>query len=237
MLLLAVDTASRAGGVAVLKDGQFAGEISTASEETYSSRLFRHLEFLLRELKLETRDFDVFAVNAGPGSFTGLRVGLTAVKAWAEVFGKPVVAVSGLEAVASQASPASRDSLIAPVLDAHRGQIYAGLYRASDSGPIAEEPEQVCTAEEFVAHLTTRPGKQEIRLISPNPSVLKPELDRWSVAPASISREIEPASTVLAPIIGKLAFDRASRGEFTDSLRLDANYVRRSDAELLWKVT
>src|SRR5215469_1969290 len=235
MLLLAVDTASRTGGLAVLRDGQLASEISTTSDETYSSRLFRHLDFLLRELKLETRDFDVFAVNAGPGSFTGLRVGLTAVKAWAEVFAKPVVAVSGLEAVAAQASFASRDDLIAPVLDAQRGQIYAALYKLNDSRLVAEEPEQVCTAEEFLAHLAAREGKQRIHFISPSPSVLKPVLDHWTAAPASISREIETASPVLAPIISKLAFERASRGEFTDSLRLDANYVRRSDAELLWK--
>lgn len=235
MFLLAVDTASRAGGLAVLKDGQLAGEISTASEETYSSRLFRQLDFLLRELKLETCDFDVFAVNAGPGSFTGLRVGLTAVKAWAEVFAKPVVAVSGLEAVAVQASPVSRDALIAPVLDAHRGQIYAGLYALNDSRLVAEEPDQVCTAEEFLERLSTRAAKRQIHFISPSSDVLKPALDHWDTAPASISHGIEPASTVLAPIIGKLAFERASRGEFTDSLRLDANYVRRSDAELLWK--
>lgn len=237
MLLLAVDTASRAGGLAVLKDGRLAGEISTTSDETYSSRLFRHLDFLLHELKLKTHDFDVFAVNAGPGSFTGVRVGLTAIKAWAEVFAKPVVAVSGLEAVAAQASHSSRDALIAPVVDAHRGQIYSGLYRGSDARLVAEEPEQVCTAEEFLEHLTARAVKQRIHFISPCPSVLRPALDHWDAAPTSISCEIEPASTVLAPIIGKLAFDRASRGEFTDSLRLDANYVRRSDAELLWKDT
>lgn len=235
MLLLAVDTASRTGGLAVLKDGRSLGEISTASEETYSSRLFRHLDFLLCELKLETRDFDVFAVNAGPGSFTGLRVGLTAVKAWAEVFGKPVVAVSGLEAVAAQASRASQDALIASVVDAHRGQIYAGLYKPCDSRLVRQEPEQVCAVEEFLGRLTERAAKQRVRFISTSPEVLKPALDRWSAASASISREIEPASTMLAPIIGKLALDRAARGEFTDSLRLDANYVRRSDAELLWK--
>lgn len=235
MLLLAVDTASRAGGLAVLRDGRLIGEISTTSDETYSSRLFRHLDFLLHELKLETRDFDVFAANAGPGSFTGLRVGLTAVKAWAEVFTKPVIAVSGLEALAAQASFESHDALIAPVMDAHRGQIYGALYRLDDSRLVAEEPEQVCTAEEFLERLSARAGKQQIHFISPSPDVLKPVLDYWNAAPATVLREIEPASTVLAPIIGELAFDRASRGEFTDSLRLDANYVRRSDAELLWK--
>ncbi|MFZ0640525.1 MAG: tRNA (adenosine(37)-N6)-threonylcarbamoyltransferase complex dimerization subunit type 1 TsaB [Candidatus Acidiferrales bacterium] len=235
MLLLAVDTANRAGSLAVLKDGRLAGVISTASAEAYSSRLFRQLDFLLRELQIKTCDFDVFAVAAGPGSFTGLRVGLAAVKAWAEVFSKPIVAVGGLEAVAAQAQPASRGGLIAPVLDAHRGQIYAALYRFRDARLVVEDPEQVCTAQEFLTRLALRTGNEQIRFISPCPALLQPALDNWTAGPPTISRAIEPATSVLAPIIGQLAFDRAARGEFTDSLRLDANYVRRSDAELLWK--
>lgn len=235
MLLLAVDTADRTGSLAVLRDRQLVGVISTTSDETYSSRLFHQLDFLLHELRIKTSDFDLLAVATGPGSFTGLRVGLAAVKAWSEVFSKPIVAVSGLEAVAAQALPASEGALITPVLDAHRGQIYAALYRPEDSRLVAEDPEQVCTAEEFLAGLASRARNEQIRFISPCPRVLQPTLESWAAAPAAISRTIEPASAVLAPIIGQLAFERASRGEFTDSLRLDANYVRRSDAELLWK--
>ncbi len=235
MVLLAVDTASPAGSLAVLKDDQLAGVISTASGEPYSSRLFRQLDFLLHELQVEISDFDVFVVNAGPGSFTGLRVGLAAIKGWAEVFSKPIVAVSGLEAVAAQAAGASRRGLIAPVLDAHRGQVYAALYRLDDSRLVVEEPEQVCTAQEFLARLASRREDEEVRFVSPCPAVLQPALDSWAAAPATAASTIEPATAVLAPIIGRLALDRAARGEFTDSLRLDANYVRRSDAELLWK--
>jgi tRNA threonylcarbamoyladenosine biosynthesis protein TsaB len=234
MLLLAVDTADRAGGLAVLNDGRLIGEISTASDEGYSSRLFRQLEFLLRELHVEIGQFDVYAVNAGPGSFTGLRVGLAAVKAWAEVFSKPIVAVSGLEAVAIQAHPAS-DELIAPILDARRGQVYAALYRVRDARLVAEEPEQVSTAEEFLAQLASHSDSGKIRFISPGPAVLQPALERWAASHHAISPTIESASPALAPMVGKLAFERAARGQFTDSLRLDANYVRRSDAELLWK--
>ena len=230
MLLLAVDTADRTGSLAVLNEGRLVGEISTTSDEGYSSRLFRQLEFLLGELRIEIRQFDAYAVNAGPGSFTGLRVGLAAVKAWAEVFSKPIVALSGLEAVAMQAHPGP-DELVGPVLDARRGQIYAALYRLRDSRLVAEESEQVCTAEEFLAQLASRSDRGKIRFISPCPAVLQPSLEHQRV----ISHNIEPATAVLAPMVGKLAFERAARGEFTDSLRLDANYVRRSDAELLWK--
>jgi tRNA threonylcarbamoyladenosine biosynthesis protein TsaB len=234
MLLLAVDTADRVGGLAVSKDGRLIGEISTASDEGYSSRLFLQLEFLLCELHIEIGQFDVYAVNAGPGSFTGLRVGLAAVKAWAEVFSKPIVAVSGLEAVAMQAHPVS-DELIAPLLDARRGQVYAALYRGHDAQMVPEGPQQVCTAEEFLAQLASRSDSSKIRFISTSPAVLQPALERWPASRHAISRVIEPATPVLAPMVGKLAFERAARGEFTDSLRLDANYVRRSDAELLWK--
>lgn len=237
MLLLAVDTATPAGSLAVLRDEELIGVISTASEEPYSSRLFRQLEILLGELQLQTQNFDLFAVAAGPGSFTGLRVGVTAVKAWAEVFSKPIMAVSGLEAIAAQAQPYSENDLIAPVLDARRGQIYAALYRRADSRLVQEEPEQVCTIEEFLAQLAQRKQDKKVVFVSPAPAILRELLtkrggDRLS---ASISTVAQPASTVLAPIIGKLALERAARGEFTDALHLDANYVRRSDAELLWK--
>lgn len=235
MLLLAVDTADRAGSLAVLKDGRLAGVISAVSDEPYSSRLFRQLDFLLQELQLRTSEFDVFAVASGPGSFTGLRVGLAAVKAWGEVFSKPIVAVSGLEATAAQAQAVTPGTLIAPVLDARRGQIYAALYRSSDSRLVVEDAEQVCTAQEFLAQLASRDGSERIRFITPCAAVLKPALDTRAAAPVAVPWPIESASPVLAPMIGQLAFARAALGEFTDSLALDANYVRRSDAELLGK--
>ena len=127
MLTLALDTSSPAGSLAVLRDERVIGTVSTWTDEIYSSRMFRHLEFLLKELSLGLGEFDLFAVAAGPGSFTGLRVGLAAVKGWAEVYRKPIAAVSALEAVAAQSH--SQSSLMVPVLDAHRGQIYFGLYR------------------------------------------------------------------------------------------------------------
>ena len=95
MLILALDTSSPAGSLAILRDEKVIGVVSTWAEETYSARMFRHLDFLLRELSLDLKQFELFAVAAGPGSFTGLRVGLTAVKGWAEVYKKPAVGVSG----------------------------------------------------------------------------------------------------------------------------------------------
>ena len=235
VLILSLDTSSSCGSVAVLRKERPIGVISTASEETFSSRIFRQLEFLLSELSLKLGDFDLFAVNAGPGSFTGLRVGLTTAKAWAEVHGKPVVAVSGLEAVASQDRSAA--TAVIPVMDARRGEIYAGLYRRSEGKPEAEAltrvEEIVLTPCQFITWLTDSPERRAAPLVTPAVEWLAPILSAQnSVGQAFAVREVSP---VLAPAIGALAYERAQRGETTDALRLDANYIRRTDAERNWK--
>src|SRR5271168_1640238 len=150
MLILSLDTSSPSGSVAILRDDLTLGVISTRAEENYSSRIFRHLDFLLSDLTLKLADFDLFAVSAGPGSFTGLRVGLTAAKGWAEVYRKPVVGVSALEAVAFQARSGA---VLIPALDARRGQIYFGVYRTAAAGLALDGEEFVVTPEEFAEKL------------------------------------------------------------------------------------
>jgi tRNA threonylcarbamoyladenosine biosynthesis protein TsaB len=219
--------------LAVLRDGQLAGVVSTSTDEPYSTRLFRQLDFLLAELHVPMVQFDVFAVAAGPGSFTGLRVGLAAVKGWAEVFEKPIVAVSGLEAVAAQSKCDAE--LIAAVMDARRGQIYAALFRREGARLVRESDDHVCSPEEFLAELRTQAGSRKVQFVSPTPEIIQKTLDATNDVPSEISRNVERVSRLLAPVIGELAFERANRGEVTDALRLDANYIRRSDAEELWK--
>jgi len=229
MLVLALDTSTQAGSLAVLRETRIVGEVSTWVDETYSSRMFRHLEFLLRELKLELQQIDLFAVAAGPGSFTGLRVGLTAVKGWAEVYRKPIAAVSALEAVAAQAKAAV--PLLVPMIDARRGQVYAGLYERREAGLSRRCDEVVMMPAEFLEILRSQEGDADLTFVSPTPEVLTACLAQ------SVFRRkaIEAVSTVLAPVIGQLGYAMAQRGELVDALTLDANYVRRSDAELLWK--
>jgi len=219
--------------LAVLRDGQVAGVVSVSTDEAYSTRLFRQLDFLLGELRLEMREMDVFAVAAGPGSFSGLRVGLAAVKGWAEVFHKPIVPVSGLEAVAAQAKLDA--GLIAAVMDARRGQVYAALFRREGKRLARESEERVCAPEEFLGELMRLPGNEGITVVSPVPEVIQNLLNTAGSDAVSIFRNVERVSPVLAPVIAELAFERAVRGEVTDALRLDANYIRRTDAELQWK--
>jgi tRNA threonylcarbamoyladenosine biosynthesis protein TsaB len=235
VLILALDTSSPSGSVAVLRNEKIIGSISTWTDEVYSARMFRHVEFLLRELSLRLDEFDLFAVAAGPGSFTGLRVGLAAVKGWAEVYQKPIAAISGLEAIAVQSH--STVPLLVPVLDARRGQIYFGFYRRADAERLALEGQEcVATPEEFVQALGAHTPKVDFAVLTPIPALVREALSRLETPPGSPGKmSVDDASPILAPYVGLLGYRRALRGELSDALTLDANYVRRTDAELHWK--
>ncbi len=192
--------------------------------------MFRHLDFLLRELSLDLKQFELFAVAAGPGSFTGLRVGLTAVKGWAEVYKKPAVGVSGLEAIAAQSHSAA--PLLIPVLDARRGQIYFGFYRRGGNGLALEGEECVMTPDEFLEMLRSRAADTDFTIVTPEPEIISRQMSQIEKRTPSV----EQVSSVLAPLIGRLGYQRAQRGQVSDALSLDANYIRRTDAELHWKV-
>jgi tRNA A37 threonylcarbamoyladenosine modification protein TsaB len=167
-----------------------------------------------------------------------LRVGLTAVKAWAEVHGKPIAAISGLEAIAAEflmgeATSPSCASFIAPFLDARRGQVFGALYRrisGDTMGLALASDESILSLDEFL-ELVNGKSSHPVQLVSPTPDVLPAARIRGILQDAPVVR----VSAALAPAIGRLGFERAQRGDLVDSLRLDANYVRRSDAESAWK--
>ena len=221
----------------MLRESLVIGSVSTWTEETYSSRMFRQVEFLLEELSLGLEQVDLFAVASGPGSFTGLRVGIAAIKGWAEVYGKPIVGISGLEAIAAQSRAASR--MLVPAFDARRGEIYFGFYAraaglAADLVPEGEH--LVMTPGDFLNEVRLRLGNQAYTVVTPTPGVLAAELDRLNgdrEPGQKVTLEVVP--NILAPTIGLLAAQRAGGGVTADSLTLDANYVRRTDAEVKWK--
>jgi len=238
MLILAIDTSTRKGSAALLRGSEVLAEISGYEETPHSTRLFRDVELLQKRANFRMGQIDVFAVAAGPGSFTGLRVGLTAVKAWAEVHKKPIAAISGLQAIAAESLVAEAPSVsdaqfIAPFLDARRGQLYGAIYRrvAGDSTLLAlDSDESILSRDEFLELVKGR-SPQLVQLASPTPDVL-PATCIGEVLPGA---NIFQVSAALAPAIGRLGFERAKRGDLVDSIGLDANYVRRCDAESAWK--
>jgi tRNA threonylcarbamoyladenosine biosynthesis protein TsaB len=239
MLILAIDTSTRTGSVAFLRDNLILHQVSGQEETPYSTRLFRDLEQLQFSAQFRIDQIDLFAVASGPGSFTGLRVGLTAVKAWAELYRKPIAAVSGLEAIAAQSVALRGNSdggrrIIAPFLDARRGHLFGSSYQRSSGYPSRLQlmgEESILSPAEFLESVKEKSAGAQPILVSSTPDILPANLLEQHFP----GGRIEIVSGILAPVIGQLGFDRANRGELVDALQLDANYVRRSDAEAAWK--
>lgn len=219
-VILAIDTTSAFGSVAVRAGGRLISERQMHSPGGFGHLLFGELEQLLNQASLSLPEIDCFAAAAGPGSFTGVRVGLTAAKGLAEVQHKPVAAVSNLRALATFGSAAKRVVL----LDARRGEVYAAVY-AADLNLIADET--VAPLAAWLHRLPAEPYEFITLAGSPFREALKETpfaAMRWREVPSS-----------LAPAVALCAEDDLATGRTVDPLVADANYVRRSDAELLWK--
>ncbi len=132
MRILGVDTATRTGSVAVLEDDTVVVEVQVTSSETHAKRLMSTVDATLRMAGMEVGDLDGFAVTTGPGSFTGLRIGISAVKGFSFATGRPVTGVSTLDALAYQFPWCP--CLICPFMDARKAQVYTALYRGKGDG-------------------------------------------------------------------------------------------------------
>jgi tRNA threonylcarbamoyladenosine biosynthesis protein TsaB len=234
MLILSLDTSSPEGSFALLRDANVSSERVSTDHELYSASVLRETKELLDGAHISLEQIDLFAVDAGPGSFTGLRVGLATVKGWAEVFGKPGVAVSGLEALAAQAWPSlEAGSLVAAVMDARRGQIFGSLFVAGNGWGLLERigEDVVATAEEFFEFVKGKRAGRGLVIACASPEMIRQAMEKQGLEGCAV----EVVSSALAPVIGKLGYAKALRGEAVDALRLDANYIRRSDAEMNWR--
>lgn len=231
MIVLSIDTCDSRGSVALLQEDAVLGLIPHETSDEYSSWLLPAVNEVLDKAGLAMADLDGYAVASGPGSFTGVRVGLTTVKAWVEVYGKPVVAISRLEGFAAQvAGPAE---YVAAFVDAKRGQAFGAIYRKESEDLVSVGDEMVIAPGKFVETAGELANGKKICWISPDPALIEAD-PAWKER-AKHGETIERASATLAGIIGRIGLRRLKEGKATDALRLDANYVRRSDAEIFWK--
>jgi tRNA threonylcarbamoyladenosine biosynthesis protein TsaB len=228
---LAIDTCERRGSVAVRREGRLSAARQHESDEDYSSWLLPAVHGVLRESGCALKDLSLLAVATGPGSFTGLRVGLTTVKAWAEAYGTPVVGVSRLAALAQRGSESAQYT--AACYDAQRGQIFGGLFQKRPAKIELLEPESVLEPGAFLGLIADRCGANAVSWVTPDPGLISRQA-KWAER-AAIGDVLFSYGDGLADSIGELAEERARKREFSDPATLDANYVRRSDAELFWK--
>jgi tRNA threonylcarbamoyladenosine biosynthesis protein TsaB len=196
--LLAIDTTSEFGSIALVDGDRVLEEVALHSPDGFAHVLFAEIEALLARHNFKIADIEGFAAAAGPGSFTGVRVGLTAAKGLAEATGRKVVAVSNLQALAGFGTKPLR----AAVIDARRGEIFGAVY---DADLLLVAPEVVMKLDDF---LRTLPAGVEV---------------------------IADAPRRLAGAVARIAARQFQAGLAQDPAEIDANYVRRSDAELMWR--
>lgn len=233
MLLLAADTSGKHGSVGL---AQFEGreyemlEVVPLAGGTFSAQLVPQIAELLRKHGFTKHDLDGFIVVSGPGSFTGLRVGLAAIKALAEVLQKPIAAVSLLEVIAFRIEwpPFSKHEPGVPhliVMHAGRGEVFAADYGGNEK--LAPGRERLMTLDEVAAAMN-----RDLEVVTPDAEVADATLTRVK------DRHLTNIDVVERPRLSDvvaLGWERIKAGQTVSPEDLEANYIRRSDAEIFSK--
>lgn len=224
MKILALDTSTSSGSVALLEGPLLTAEWTLQSARTHNRRLLRTIDDLLRQTGRELAEMDGFAVSTGPGSFTGIRIGLTSMKTLAWVLGKPFAGIPTLDALAA---PFRFSRLpVCAMLDARKKEVYCAIYRADESNRICRPGPYRAIAPERIAELIEEPtifcgdGWLLYR------GTLMEKLGRLAVeAPAS-------QHVVRAGAVAELAARKFSAGMADDPVTAVPIYVRPSEAEI-----
>jgi tRNA threonylcarbamoyladenosine biosynthesis protein TsaB len=226
-VILALDTSTLQSGVALVDGDGRVVAARTARVTTHSETLLPMIRDVLAEAGIDPRagagPLSAIACGAGPGSFTGLRIGLATAKGLCLALERPLVMVSSLQALALRAPPGE---LAVPCIDAFKGEVYAGFYRRDAAGgaPHAEAPEAVLAPERLAAILVEKLRAGPVRLVGD-------AVDRWPAlnVPGAGCDDRAPPD---AADVGRLAGLRVARGDHDDLAAAIPSYIRPSEAEI-----
>lgn len=226
MRILGIETSTKTGSVAVVSDDCVIAQYSLNIELTHSERLMATVDRVLKDTGLGIADLDGFAVAVGPGSFTGLRIGISAVKGLAFATGKPVAAVPTLQALAWNLPFAEYP--VCPLLDARKKEVYAALYKNEDSAPVLMMPEMVVSLSQLAAGVTgttvfTGEGSH----------IYRAEIEKIFSKRALFA----PRSAILpsAAAVAEIGLEMLRGGNQADPDALTPKYIRRPEAEVAWE--
>lgn len=226
MLLLAVDTSGRQGGIALARGSASKFEVVESAAiqgGTFSAELIPQISELLTQHSLSVRDLEALVAVSGPGSFTGLRVGLTALKGIADALQLPIAAISALELLAfcatSERVAQPPSAVLLALIDAGRNEVYAGIYERQ--GPTVLKQEELLLA---IPEALMLAAKGKFRAITADPAI------------AAAFPQIETVTYPGSEAAARLGLQKLLAGDTVDVLALDANYIRKSEAEYLRKM-
>lgn len=224
MKVLAIDTSSVVATCAVLDEEKLLGEYTLNQDMTHSERLIPMIKTLMDSLKLKPEDIDLFAGSVGPGSFTGLRIGLATIKGLAHVVDKSVIGISTLEALAFNVP---FDGIVIPIMDARRDRVYTGIYRWENGKLINIMEPTILNIDELLDIVDSK--YEKVLFNGDGTLVFKDRIDeklKDKALYAPISLNMAKASS-----IGELALLKWEEGSQENYFNLSPDYLRESQAQ------
>jgi tRNA threonylcarbamoyladenosine biosynthesis protein TsaB len=226
MKILSIETSTRVGSVAIIEDEHLIAEYILNVVSTHSERLLPSIDQILKDSQLTVRDIEGFAVSLGPGSFTGLRIGISTVKGLALGTGRAVVGVPTLDCLAHNI--AFTHLLVCPILDARKGEVYTALYQGDGSGKLEKlTPDLAIKPEELLTRI-----KEPVIFLGDGVEAYRDTLrsgqDNCLFAPAYLN---QPRASVLA----KLGLEKFKQGHIFKEEEIQPLYCRLAEAEIAWK--
>jgi len=218
--ILAIDTATNSGGAALSRNGEVIASLMVKTPLQYAEKILYLVDFLLNQHKLKLGEMDCFAVANGPGSFTGLRVGIATVKGFCQGLNKPAVGISTLESLAYRFCWAH--SRVAPMIDARRNQIYGAIFKFNGSQIELEQKEEVTSPAQWLKGIPSR----EYLFVGDGARLYKETI----VAAHPEARVLETDNRLLEAL-SQLAYQRFKEAKTQSAQQLKANYIRPSDAK------
>lgn len=226
MYILGIETSTMTGSVAVIKEEQLVVEYTLSSRITHTERLMSAIDHILKTASLDIHALDGIAVGIGPGSFTGLRIGVTTAKSIAYSLHKPVVAVPSLDALASQYL--FTNILLCPMFDARKREVYTAFYR--NTGATVERlSDYAVIAPDRLLHDIQEP----VLFLGDGVCTYRRSLETALGARALFADAAHLFSR--GSLIAKLGCNRLIAGESDDCFPLTPFYIRKSDAEIHWE--
>ncbi|MBQ5652839.1 MAG: tRNA (adenosine(37)-N6)-threonylcarbamoyltransferase complex dimerization subunit type 1 TsaB [Peptococcaceae bacterium] len=229
MIILSIDSSTPVAGIAVSDGMQLLGEITLNTKNTHSEKLMPLVKHLLDELALSVNDLDAIAVTQGPGSFTGLRIGMATAKGLAQGAGKKLIAVPTLDCLAQNLL--HYPGIICPIMNAQKKQVYTAIYRSGRNKLERLSDYQAIAVEQLAAQL--KELKEDIWFVGDGVAAFADMFQELlgDACRFADGHNILPRAGALA----MLAAERASEERFDDLYQAELIYIRKSEAEVQWE--
>lgn len=230
MKILAIDTSSKICSVSVLEDKDVIIEKHIEDTKTHSEKLMPMIDEILKDCNLQLKDFDLFACGIGPGSFTGVRIGVSTIKAFCDVLNIPVVAVNSLESLAYNTLSTNiydKTDIVCSIIDAKNDNVYCGIYK-KENGELSQLEDLCAKNISDVLQILKKYSSSSILFVGDGALAHKYTISEKLSKTTFVEKSLNNITSIS---VGRLGLDKYNKGLYGDSNSLSPLYLRKSQAE------